>query len=307
MTDIDYENLKKRVFKLIDEKKKAMISFSNNHLDLVKQDISMLNGFINGDLYLNSKDIEDLLSNLVQYRVCLDIPLDEGIFIARAVKIDDAKTYPIYDDVCRLSYIPLHLKDKAQLGRFNNKSETIYYGCIFKNYDDINVPYHEIIVKDSDYTNLLISRIKEKLNVRFIGLFSYLERNEIPFVVHSLFHEVEKHYEETHEKDLLDCIKKIDDFFRDIITKDGNERVYLVTSVLGKIYLENDSTDGLIYLSVKADETQNIVVKPISIDKKIEHLEVKITLSKIDSDGTTFDAREINSGKILNSKINWKK
>lgn len=306
MTDINYENLKKRVFKLIDEKKEEMISYSKNHLDFINKDIDLLNKFIDGYLHLNTKEIEDLLQNLVQYRVCLDIPLEKDRLLVRAIKIDDAKVYPIYDDVSRVSYIPLDLKDRAALGRFNKQNEPAYYGCIFEKYDDINVPFHEIGVKDGDYVNLLISKIKENLNMRLIGLFSYLEKNRTPLNIHPIFHDIHNYYKKTHDKNLLNSIKYVDDFFRKITTKDGNERVYLITSMLGSIYLENDTTDGLIYLSVKANETQNIVIKPSSIDKKVEHVEVKISLSKNNIDASIIEAREINSGHIVNSKIQWK-
>ncbi len=232
--------------------------------------------------------------------------LPEKILIARAVKIDDSKKYPIYNDICRISYIPLHLSKLASLGRFNKNNQSMYYGCIFENDDSLNVPFHEINVEIEDYVNLLISELKEDVKVIFIGMFSYFKEDKLPFFLHPFLKEVYNYYTKTHDKKILNAIETVDDFFKKVTTLDGNDRVYNVTSILGNIYLNGDGdADGFIYPSVKVNETPNIVLKPNTIDKKVNHIEVKISLAKNNEETKMMDNQELNNGKVVNCKISW--
>ncbi|MGZ8556604.1 MAG: hypothetical protein ACXWVX_09530, partial [Sulfuricurvum sp.] len=80
MHDLNHEEneLMKKVFKLINDKKIEMTNYCQKkgscHLKLVEKDINLLLSYVSGAKQLEIKQIEDLLSNLVQYRVCLNLP-----------------------------------------------------------------------------------------------------------------------------------------------------------------------------------------------------------------------------------------
>lgn len=296
--------------KLIDDKRIEIIKYANennsSHLELVKKDIFQLRKYIKGCILLKEQDIDNLLSNLVQYRISLSIPINNAKF-ARTRIMTNSKEYPKYDDVSVLSYTPLHLQNKVSQGRFNKKEQRMYYGSIFYDYSNLNVPFSEIGLKEvADYVNTLISEVTQDINLRIIGLFSFIE-NKYPLIdFHPILKEISDYYEKTHEEKLLKAIKMVDDFFVEITTSKGNERVYNVTSILGNIYLEDKSIDGILYQYVKSDEVPNVVLKASSVDTKVKHFEAKIALLTEEKDGE-YIIKELNKGKIDNCKIIWKK
>lgn len=318
MHDISNEQdeLLKKVFKLIDDKQKEMIKYCEEkdccHTELVEKDIKLLSLHVDGAIQLNSQQIEDLLSNLIQYRVCLDVPLPKGAIIARARKIDDGKKYPHYDDARKLSYIPLQDQCKIKTpGRFNSRYQSMFYGSVYDSYDDLKVPFHEIGVQANEYINILISEVSEDLNVRLIGLFSHLKHqsNMLPWI-HSIFNDINKYYQETHESNLLNAIEIVDEFFKEISSKEvfdeEKSKVYDITSVLGNIYLVDLSIDGLIYPSVKVDGLPNIVIRPSSVGKKVKYLKANIAWTDDDKNGEIIIVKELNTGNIVNNNIEWK-
>lgn len=115
---------------------------------------------------------------------------------------------------------------------------------------------------------------------------------------------------ETHEADLLNAIEIVDEFFKEITSKEvldkDKSKIYDITSALGNIYLEDLSIDGLIYPSVKVDGLPNIVIKPSAVDKKIKYLEAKIAWTYDGKNEETIIAKELNTGNIANNKIEWK-
>jgi len=313
---MNLEALKTKVFKLIDDKKLEMVKYGQNngscHQALVKKDILQLQLYVKGVKQLNSHQIEVLLSNLIQYRVCLDLPLQKGIKIARARRIDDGKKYPNYLDASELSYIPLQDQCKIETpGRFNSRYQSMFYGSVYKGYDDLEVPFHEIGIQVNEHINILLSEVSEDLIVRLIGLFSHLklQSSMLPWI-HSIFNDINKYYQKTHESSLLNAIEIVDEFFKEIISKEAfdedKSKIYDITSALGNIYLEDSSIDGLIYPSVKADGLPNIVIKPSSVDKKVKYLEAKIAWTDDDKNGEIIIAKELNTGNIVNNKIEWK-
>lgn len=295
--------------KLIDAKKIKMIKYANEnnstHLELVKKDIFQLRKYIKGYIFLNEQDIDNLLSNLVQYRISLSIPIN-NVKLARARILTNSKGYPKYDDVSVLSYTPLHLQNKVLQGRFNKKEQRMYYGSIFYDDNSLNVPFSEIDLKEvDDYVNTLISEVTQDINLGIIGLFSFIENKPSFIDFHPILKEISDYYEKTHEEELLKAIKMVDDFFIDITTSKENERIYNVTSILGNIYLEDESIDGILYQSVKSDQVPNVVLKPSSVDTKVKHFEAKIALLAEEKD-EEFIVKELNKGKIDNCKIIWR-
>ncbi len=306
---IEEKALRDKIFKLINDKKSAMIEFATNHLELVGKDISILNNYIKSEIELCDENIIELLSNLVQYRVVLNIPVPVDTLLLRAVKIDDPLKYPKrYNNANRISYIPESLSYKAKLNRFNKDNQSMYYGSISRSKKNANVAFSEIKAKENEHINILVSKTSKELEVRFIGLFDYYKRGtEPPFQVHSFFKEVYQHYQKTHEEELLMAIELCDAFFSDITTRKGHERLYQVTSTLSAILLDDTHVDGLIYPSVETIGSPNVVLKPNSVDNKVKHKEAHISLIKKDYGYSVYYAIDFNDIGIIdkNNIITW--
>lgn len=187
----------------------------------------------------------------------------------------------------------------------------MFYGSVYKDCDDLEIPFHEIGIQANEYVNILISEASADLNVRLIGLFSHLQHQSsmLPWI-HPIFNDINKYYRDTHESSLLDAIEIVDNFFKEITRKeviDENEsKIYDITSALGNIYLEDLSIDGLIYPSVKVNGLPNIVIKPSSVKEKVKYLEAKIAWTDDDKNGEIIIVKELNTGNIVNNKIEWK-
>ena len=301
--------LKQRVFKLIDAKNEDLMKLGN-HLNVVSDIIKQLNKFINEEVELSDKGIDELLGILIQYRVVLDIPIPVDTMLLRGVKFEDPTKYlDKYTNTSRISYIPKDISYKAKLNRFNKNNQPMYYGNIAKSILNANVVFSEIEAKENEFINLLISKTSEELKVRYIGLFEYYRRGtQPPFDVHSFFKDVFYYYQKTHEKELLTAIELCDTFFSDITTREGSERLYVVTATLSNILLEDKQVDGLIYPSVVAADELNLVLKPNSVDAKVHHKNVYIKRLSKDYGYSIYYAIDYNDGNVdKNNDISWKK
>jgi len=301
--------LKQRVFKLIDDKNEDFMKLGN-HLNVVSDIIKQLNKFIDGEVELSNKGIDELLGILIQYRVVLDIPIPVDTMLLRGVKFEDPTKYlDKYTNTSRISYIPKDISYKAKLNRFNKENQPMYYGSIAKSILNANVVFSEIEAKENEFINLLVSKTSEELNVRYIGLFEYYRRGtQPPIIVHSFFQEVYDYYKSTHEKELLMAIELCDTFFSDITTREGTDRLYMVTAMLSNILLEDKQVDGLIYPSVVAANEPNLVLKPNSVDAKVRHENVYIKRLSKDYGYSIYYAINYNDGNVdKNNDINWKK
>ena len=223
--------------------------------------------------------------------------------------MDDAKKYPfLHNNASRFSYIPENLSHKAILGRFNRDGQPMYYSSISNSIKNANVVFSEIEAKEKEFINLLISKTSKALKVRYIGLFEYYKRgSEPPFNVHSFFKEVYQYYRDTHKEELLTTIELCDTFFSDITTRKGNDRLYMVTSTLSNILLEDEHVDGLIYPSVATPGSPNLVLKPNSVDEKVEHKKVHIKMVTKDYGYSIYYANDFNDIGIVDkaNNINW--
>ena len=297
---------KEKVFKLIDDKKVEFMKF-DNHLNDVSDIIKQINKFIDGKVGLSNDRINGLLRYLVQYRVVLDIPIPKNTLLLRGVKLEKPMHYPYkYTNTSRVSYIPETKSDKAKLGRFNFDAQPMYYGSISSSILSANVVFSEIEAKEKEYINLLVSKTIKELKVRYIGLFDYYKRNtKPPFNVHSFFEDVYKYYVDTHELELLSAIELCDTFFSDITTRKGSSRLYMVTSTLANILLERD-VDGLIYPSVSTPGSPNLVLKPSSVDEKIQHEKVHVKMITKDYGYSLYYAIDNDTGIVdKDNNIKW--
>lgn len=304
---------KQKIFKYIDEMNKDLMKLEN-HSNVVSEIIKKLNKFIYTKYSLSEKDINELLSILVKYRIVLDIPIPIDTLLLRAVKIDEETTYPSYDNASRISYIPDEISSKAPLGRFNMPEQPMYYGTIATSDKNINVPLSEVEAKEGEFINILISKTTKELRVRYIGLFEYYKKGEeTPFEINPFFKEVYEYYQNIYDKDLLIAIELCDEFFTRITTEKitieiENKRLYSITSLLSRIFLADSHVDGLIYPSVATNGFPNIVLKPKSVDNKVEHKKARILLIKEDYGKSVYYVIDFDDiGEIDNkNNITWK-
>lgn len=310
---MDREERLKFFKEAIDKKRKELIEH-NNHVNIVSSYIKLLDEYLDNNNEMDDEDIDGILYKLSQYRIDSLIPIDSGLLI-RAVKQKDEETRY---SVPRMSYIPLEqAEEKSKLGRFNNDKESMYYGCfsvtskedVLLDDDLVNLPvsFKEARVEEGNFVNVLRSKIYGNLNVKYIGLFYYFDKEgDFPFSVHEMFKDIHHHYENTHSKDLLSAIKLCDKFFTKITTSEGNDRLYKVTSILGSIFLEDTNADGLIYPSIESMGEPNIVLKPRSFDRAVVHVDATLLKAIKDEGNGKYRALPIRKGFIEDGNIDWK-
>src|SRR5574344_1008286 len=99
--------LEDNLIQLIDRKASEMNPDALYCCNSVSTIIKQLNGYIEGGINLSEERVSFLLDYLVgYYTITLDIPLDKGLKIIRAVKFNNLEEKPCFDKVSRLSYIP---------------------------------------------------------------------------------------------------------------------------------------------------------------------------------------------------------
>ena len=185
---------------LIDSKLKDI---SINPLDECKYISSAtkdLNCFIEGSLELSHKNIEITLINFIQYGVYLDIPLEKGTTILRAVRYSGKSiNKPYYKKLDRLSYIKKSSKVIPSIGRMNKEKTSMYYGCLSTDIKSVNVAFSEVNTLNYEHINILKSTINKEIKVRYIGILDYYRRGIAPpFKVHPLFKDMWEYYKKTY-------------------------------------------------------------------------------------------------------------
>ncbi len=267
--------LDKKITDLIDSKAKDINKNPHKyHKDFSKR-IKKLEDYINGYIKLDDIVIENILVNLLQATVFLDIPLPKGTNIVRARKYDLDPEKLCFESVNDLSYIPQEKKVIIPVGRMNREKESMFYGCLSKDDNNIGTVFSEIDSNVNDTVCVLESAIKTDLFVRPIGIFSYYSSaTNVPWEIHPSFKEMYHYFQKVFSKKSMEVVNKCDTFFATILKKEKSDRLYNVTSKLASICMEG-SADGIIYPSVRGDNAPNLVIKPDSIDTKVIHKEVR--------------------------------
>jgi len=301
--------LTERMKFLIDSKYKDISKDPLAELLYVSNYIKVLKSFINGTDELSEETIEIILTNFIQYGIYLDIPLPKKTTILRATRYkEEDKSLPYNENVSRLSYIPNNIKKVPPIGRMNNISKAIFYGCLSNNLSSIKVAFSEINIKKDEYVKILKSTTKENMNVRYIGIMDYYIRGiEPPFDVHPLFKEIWEYYKDTYDNTSLSVIRLVDAFFSDILRTEDHGRLYTVTSILASIIMEDPTTDGLIYPSIKSEGSPNLALKPSSVDTKLNYIEAYAYKINEDYGYAIYNATRLYIGKIKDKNIIWSK
>lgn len=307
MVDIE-ENVKK----LIKTKAKEMNPDALYCCNSVSIIIKQLNDYIDGRISLNEERIAYLLDHLVgYYTITLDIPLDNGLKILRAVKFNNLEKKPCFSEVSRLSYIPQNSKITPSIGRLNKYEKSIFYGCVYfnDNFGGYNVAFSEVNALKYERINILKSETTAEITVNYIGIYDYIKRESKPYFmskeVYSYFKSVYEYEEQIFDKYVFVAFQLCDAFFSDILRRKESKRLYIVTSILASHFLEGDRVDGLIYTSVKAEGSPVIAIKPTSVDGKVSHKKA-ISFEIQENYGyAMYKANPLYYGVVNRKNINW--
>ena len=283
------------IISLIDSKIFDINKNTNEHYRFASKLIKKLNNYIDGKIDLNDASIDNLVVNLLQSTVLLDIPLSLETTIVRARKFANKTSHiQSYENAEELSYIPVDKIDNATLGRMNKDRQSMYYGCISIEDNNIGTILAEADSKKNDTVCIMSSNLKQNLLVRHIGAFHHYKHNvNPPIPLHYAFKEMYDYYKKGLNKKGMRLLTKCDSFFVDILTRPGIPRLYKVTSTLSNICMEG-STDGVLYPSVKGNSAPNIVIKPNSVDEKLIHKDIRSFLITEDFGNALYRAKEIH-------------
>lgn len=303
--------LENKLVELIDRTASKMNPNALYYCDSVSTIIKQLNRYIDCKINLNEERVASLLDHLVGYTIPLDIPLDSGLKILRAVKFNNLEEKPCFCEVSRLSYIPQNSKIIPSIGRLNKYGESVFYGCIYFNdtFGGVNVAFSEVNALKNERINILKSETTAEIKVNYVGIYDYIKRELKPYFLsketYSYFKAVYEYEKRKFNEYVFVAFQLCDAFFADILSRKESGRLYIVTSMLASLFLEVDTVDGLIYTSVKAEGSPVIAIKLASVDGKISH-KAAISFEIQESYGyAMYKANPIHEGIVNGDKINW--
>lgn len=236
--------------------------------------ICQLKNHINGVCKLASHEIEtkvDYLAGCLTFT--LDNPLQEMEFLR--VRLCEGQKFGNVDD---LSYIKRTTETFPQAGRLNQTGQALYYAAVAVKQDDaaLKVVLSEAGAKELDRFNVLRSHQKtgSNLNLRIIGVWDQVRREERPYYMSrddfQYYIKVRASMVQKFNPKLLTAYELTDRFFADILSRKGNDNLYLVTSALSSVFLDGNS-DGVLYSSVEAKGEPVVALTPSAVDSKLEH------------------------------------
>lgn len=236
--------------------------------------ISQLNGHINGTCELTNHEIESKIDFLAGcMTITLDLPINELEFLR--VRLCEGQNFSNVND---LSYIKKTSCTFPKAGRLNLTGQALFYASVAVKQDDtaLRVVLSEAQAKQFDHLNVLRShQVSETdLSLRIIGIWDQVRRNEKPYYLNQdtfdYYTEARKYMAKKFSLELLLAYELTDRFFSDILSREGSERLYQVTSALSNVFL-TEKCDGVLYSSVKAKGEPVVALKPQVVDDKLEH------------------------------------
>ncbi|TMS95080.1 hypothetical protein CWB58_02005 [Pseudoalteromonas sp. S201] len=260
------------LIKLIEHK--ASVECGHTNLLYSSVYISQLTEHINGTCELTKHEIESKIDNLAGcVTITLDHPINELEFLR--VRLCEGQNFTNVDE---LSYIKKSSCTFPKAGRLNLTGQALFYASVAVKQDDtaLRVVLSEAQAKQLDHLNVLRSHqvSKTDLYLRIIGIWDQIRRNEKPYYLNQdtfdYYTEARKHMVKQFSRELLLAYELTDRFFADILSREGNERLYQVTSALSNMFL-TDKCDGVLYSSVKAKGEPVVALKPQVVDDKLVH------------------------------------
>jgi len=299
--------LEKRIIDLIDFKAADLNGKGDIATDVSKI-INKLNSYINQEFSLTENEVDKYLINLGGYfSTSMYIPIAPETKFLRARTFDNQH---LETKVSELSYISKDKRNFSNMGRLNPKGVPIYYGCIyFNDIGGINVGFAEINAEANKTVNILRSVNTHYLNLYYVGIYDLVHRNCKPqFMSDEMFekyNEVYEYQEQVFSQSAFLAHQLCDAFFSEILRSKEYGDLYKVTSRLPTLYLEEDTIDGIIYTSVKAEGSPVVVIKTESIDSKFSHRGSDSFDILYDYGYAKYQANHTHTGTINNNKISW--
>ncbi|MEQ4653600.1 hypothetical protein AB7092_12120 [Providencia rettgeri] len=234
-----------------------------------------LNDHICGISNLSEKEIATKVDYLVG---CLTLTLNipaQGIELLRARSCNKGN----FGNIQELSYIQNTTKFFPNLGRLNQIGQTIFYASIVLKKADsaLGTVLSEVKAKELDHLNVLRSHQKSDidLNLRMPGIWDKVRRDEKPCYLSQRTFEYYKKVEEYKNKKFnlnqAKAYQLTERFLADVLSRQGSERLYQVTSAISEVFLDDVSCDGILYSSVMAKGEPVVALKPQAVDTKINH------------------------------------
>lgn len=300
--------LEQKLVDLIDDK--ARKDEPDGCLGGVKFIIFKLNRYLNGDEDLTLEQRRGLLDLLFgHFTITLDMPI-EDIHLIRARKVDQPPLLHYYGKISDMSYMATPTTTLPRLGRLNSAGTALFYASINNTLCDksLRVTLSEIESNNNDKINVLHSKVSNDLDfkVRYIGIWDYVARNQKPYFLAGYFFDYYRtafdYMKQQFTPKQFLAYQLCDAFFADVLSRDGNERLYNVTSILGEYFLEGSQIDGIIYTSVKVKGEPVIAISSNSVKSKIIPVKTEaITINQ--KNGNNFYDYQVTHKATVNGEI----
>ena len=236
--------------------------------------IRHLTDHISGACNLANHEIETKVGYLAScLTITLDNPIQDLEFLR--VRICEGQHFDSVDD---LSYIKSTTYTFPKAGRLNQTGKALFYASVVVKQDDtaLRVVMSEAQAKELDRLNVLRSHqvTGSDLNLQIIGIWDQVRRNEKPYYLNQNtfdYYKMAREYMvQKFDPKLLLAYELTDRFFADILSREGGDRLYQVTSALSNVFLSGKS-DGVLYSSVQAKGEPVVALTPHAVDGKLEH------------------------------------
>jgi hypothetical protein len=264
--------LQEKLIQLIE--KKAFLECPKTAIKYTTTYIKQLKEHINGVNNLSQSEIIDKIDYLLGcVYVSLNHPLENLEFLRGRRCIQD--WFTTFEELSYINYVTANF---PKIGRFNKAGTGHYYGALMMPNCNraTNVVLSEIEARELDKINILRSNQKNgcTINASIIGICDHVRRRNKPYYINepvfSYYEEALNFMKKTFSEELFMAYQLTDRFFADIASSPSSASLYAITSEVFDILLSSEC-EGILYSSVKAKDEPLIVIKPTSVDEKIDH------------------------------------
>ena len=276
---MDYSKLQPKLVELIDEK--ASNELPVLALNLAHSYTKNLLDYIDGVTDLSPQQLDGFTDYLVG---CLTITLEHPIFDLKLLRARLCENDQAFSSLEELSYFPEPTAHLPKMGRLNKAGQPIFYASVAMkpNDDALMVILAEMQAKAGQRFNILRSHQKKDtdLSLNIIGIWDHIRMGvnklNLGNRVWEYYQKIANYMGEKFDPHLLRAYQITDRFLADVMSRQGSERLYEVTSRIANVMLYDKrgvftNVDGILYLSTTANQAPVIALTPKAVDDKIEH------------------------------------